>query len=121
MSSRRRALTVLCWLAIAALLVRIAVGGAIGEIVAAPSAAGAIALLAGLGLIAVAVIVIVALGLGAGAARVRTLSAAAAVAAVAFGVILLLAGHESGSLVAAAGALAALGALLPEARQDASD
>ena len=121
MSSRRRALSVLCWLAIAALLVRIAVGGAIEDVAAAPSAAGAIAVLIGLALIVVAAIVAVALGVGPGAGWVRTLSGAAAVVAIAFGVALLLADHQSGSLVAAAGAVAAVGAVLPEAPHDASD
>jgi ABC-type lipoprotein release transport system permease subunit len=50
MSSRRRALSVLCWLAIAVLLVRIAVGGAVEDIAAAPSAAGALAVVIGLAL-----------------------------------------------------------------------
>ena len=116
MSSRRRALSVLCWLAIAVLLVRIAVGGAVEDIAAAPSAAGALAVLIGLALVLVAAIVAVALGVGPDARWARTLSAVAAIVAIAFGLILLLAGHESGLLIAAAGALVAVGVLLPEAR-----
>lgn len=121
MSSRRRALSAVCWLAIAALLIRVALGRGVEDVAAAPSAAGAIAVLIGLALIVVAAIVAVALGAGSGASWVRTLSAAAAVVAIAFGVALVVAGHQSGSLIAAAGALAAVGAFLPEAPHDASD
>lgn len=110
-----------CWLAIAALLVRIALGGAVEDVAAAPSAAGAIAVLVGLALVLVAAIVAVALGVGTGAERVRILSAAAANLAIAFGVALLLADHESGSLVAAAGAIAAVAAGSPRADGGASD
>jgi hypothetical protein len=121
LSSRRRALSVLCWLVIAGLLVRIAVADTVEDVVAAPSAGGAIAVLTGLALIVVAAIVVVALGLGVGVTRARRLSLTAGAVAVGFGLALLIAGHQSASFVAALGALAAVTAVVPTAAEDASD
>jgi hypothetical protein len=121
MTTRLRAVSVLCWLAIAALLVRIAEGGGVEDVLAEPSAAGAAAVLTGLALIVVAVIVAVVLAVRECATWAQWLSAAAGVVAVVFGLALLLAGHQSGSLIAATGAVAIVAAVLPTARGDASD
>jgi len=121
LSSRRRVLTILCWLAIAGLLVRIAVADTVGDVVAAPTTTGAIAVLTGLGLILAGAIIVVTLGLCIGVNAARRLSLVAGAVAVGFGLALLLAGHQSGSLVAVAGALAALIAIPPGANGDASD
>jgi hypothetical protein len=111
MSSLRRAVSILCWLAIGGLLVRIAAGGAFAEVIEDPTGGGVAAVLIGVGLIAVGLAA--GLGLAAGAAWSRPVSGAAAAVAVAYGVALLPAGHESGSLIAAAGAVATLAALGP--------
>ena len=111
MSSRRRVLSILCWLTIEALLARIAAGGALAEVVDAPTAGGAITVLVGLVLVVVGLVVVIALALD--AAWAGLLSRAAAAVAAVYGVVLLVAEHESGSLVAAAGVVAALAATLP--------
>ena len=109
MSSRRRAVSVLCWLAIAALLVRIAAGGALERVAHAPNAAAVTAVAVGAALFGLALVAAVALG--AGAAWAAALSVVAATVAIAYGLVLVVGGHESGSLVALAGAVAILAAV----------
>jgi hypothetical protein len=109
MSPRRRALSIACWLAVAALLVRIAVGGALVDLMDAPTVPGVVIASIGAALFAAAVLLVV--GLAGGTRWARALSLGAAVVAIAEGALLLVAQHQSGALIAAAGVLAVLAGL----------
>jgi hypothetical protein len=109
MSLLRRALSIACWLAIAALLVRIAAGGALVGLMDAPSVSGVVIASVGTALAGAAVVLVV--GLTVGARWARALSIGAAVVAIAEGMLLAVAEHESGTLIAAAAALALLAGL----------
>jgi hypothetical protein len=109
MSLLRRALSIGFWLVVAALLVRIAVGGALLGVVDAPSVAGVVVASIGAALLVAAVVLVV--GLAAGTQWARALSLGAAVVAIAEGALLVVADHESGTLIAAAAALALLAGL----------
>lgn len=100
MSSRPRALSLVCWLAVAGLLVRIAVarGTFTGPGDPAPIMA-IVGILAGLALLAVAVFLVA--GFAAGSAWAPRVSRVAAILAVPYAVFLILAGHQSGSLISA--------------------
>ena len=119
MSPRRRALLIACWLAIAALLLRIAAGGALVRLVDAPSLAAVV--IASIGAVLLGVAVLLVVGLAVGADWGRTLSRGAAVLAIAAGALLVVAGHESGTLIAAAAALALLAGLAERPSSRLSD
>jgi hypothetical protein len=109
MSPRRRALSIACWLAVAGLLVRIAVGGALLDLIDAPTVPGVVIASIGAALIGVAVVLV--LGLAVGTHWARPLSLGAAVVAIAEGPLLFNAEHESGALIAAAATVALLAGL----------
>ena len=103
MTGPRRAALAVCWLGIAALLIRIAVGGAISTVLQRPSPAGALASIVGAALVGLGIAIAGALILGAGAARIARVSIVGGVVAIGAGLILVVASHESGSLIALLG------------------
>lgn len=99
MSPRARSLSLVCWLAVAGLLVRIAVArGTFTRFGDPPPIMAVVGILAGLALLAVAVFLVV--GFAGGRAWAQGVSWVAAILAIPYGVYLILAGHESGSLIA---------------------
>ena len=119
MSLPRRAVSIACWLVVAALLVRIAAGGALAGVMDNPSVLGAVIASIGAALLGLAIVLVV--GLAAGARRAPAVSVAAAVVAIADGALLVVVDHESGTLIAAAGVLALVAGLVERPSSQPSD
>lgn len=112
MTSRRRALLIVCWLVVAGLLLRIAVaGGTFNRLDDHSPMVAAAAIGAGLAILGLSVILVAGFAVGsAGASRV---SLVGAVPTIAYGVSLVATGHESGSLIALAAAVGLVASTSP--------
>jgi hypothetical protein len=98
MSLRLRVLSLVCWLAIVALLIRVALApGTFIELFELPLVAAAAGIVLGLSFFALGTVLVV--GFAAGSAWAPQVSRAAATLAIPYGAYLFLIGHQSGSLI----------------------